>query len=101
MGWETRQRGGRYYTRSRRENGRIVREYVGGGFVGELAALTDATRRAERQAKISARRAAQEELATLDAEVEDACEVVQALMDGTLTAAGYHKRRGEWRRRRG
>jgi hypothetical protein len=37
--WEKRQRGGLYYTRSRKENGTVVREYVGGGVLGQLAAL--------------------------------------------------------------
>jgi hypothetical protein len=35
MAWERRQRGGRYYTRTRRINGTRVREYVGTGPLAE------------------------------------------------------------------
>ncbi len=47
MGWDK----GLYYARSKREGGRVVREYVGGGLVGKVASDLDARRRAERKAK--------------------------------------------------
>jgi hypothetical protein len=42
--WERRARGGLYYTRSRKEAGRVVREYICGGVLGEVAALHDSNR---------------------------------------------------------
>ena len=50
MGWETRQRGGRYYIRSKKVKGRVVREYIGGGDLGELASAMEALDRWECEA---------------------------------------------------
>ena len=47
--WERRERGGLYYTRSRKVNGQVVREYVGGGVLGQLAAFMDADERRRRE----------------------------------------------------
>ena len=50
MGWDR----GRYYTRSRKVNGRVVREYVGAGRVAELVAQLDALEKQQREAQRAA-----------------------------------------------
>lgn len=106
MSWETRQHGTRYYTRSYRVNGRIVREYVGRGLVGELAAREDAARRTARGEVRMAARAAREREREADRQLREMVTTVErqaaTLTAITLTAAGYHRpKRGVWRRRRG
>ena len=49
MSWEMRERGGPYYTRTRRVNGHQIREYVGGGILGQEAAEVDAEERVRRE----------------------------------------------------
>ena len=101
MGWETRQRG-RYYTRSKKVHGRVIREYVGTGLVGELAAAADARARAERQAQQAAWRAECERIELAIAPLEEFYDVVETLARASLLLAGYHRHhRGEWRRKRG
>ena len=100
MAWETRQRGGLYYTRSRRENGRVVREYVGGGIVGELAAAMDAERRAQREAQRQTWEAEQERLAALEAPLVALNAACRDLTRRYLEDAGFHQHKGQWRRKR-
>ena len=101
MAWESRKRGAIYYTRSRKVGGRVVREYVGGGLLGQFAAATDAEQRAKREAQAKAWRAEAARLEELDASVEMLDEVAEALARGALMLAGYHRHhRGEWRRKR-
>ena len=99
MGWE---RGCRYYTRSRRENGRVVREYVGRGENGCLAALLDTEARAE---KIRHRKEVESEVASieeLDAPLNELNALADAAVRDVLEAAGFRQHnRGEWRKRRG
>ena len=102
MAWETRKGGGRYYTRSKKIGGRVIREYVGAGLKGELAAASDAQARAEQEAEKAARQAEQERMESAIAPLEEFYDMVEMFSRGTLLLAGYHRHhRGEWRRKRG
>jgi hypothetical protein len=101
VAWEERERGGRYYTRSRREGGRVLREYVGGGLAGELAAEADRERRELEEAQRKREREDIERIKALAAPVLEVSEAAEILARAHLVAAGYHKRKGEWRRARG
>jgi hypothetical protein len=100
VGWESRERGGPYYTRSRREGGRVVREYVGGGLLGRLASEADRIERERREAEKRRRRQELEHLRGLSAPVLELSEAAEVLTRAELIAAGYHRHKGEWRRGR-
>lgn len=101
MGWESRNDRGRFYTRSRREHGRVVREYVGCGLKGELAAAVDAARREERVADRTMIRAERERVQAIEREVIDLHRMVDQLTRGALMAAGFERHKRQWRKRRG
>jgi hypothetical protein len=101
MGWESRQRGGLYYTRSRKENGRVVREYIGSGVVGQIAALEDEHERRRREEQAAYWREEQQDLDALDAPVNELSEASDLLVRAALLASGHRQHnRGEWRLRR-
>src|SRR5215212_8141388 len=101
MAWERRERGGAYYTRSRKVNGKVVREYVGTGVLGELAALMDAEKRERREEEAASWREEKRNLEALVAPVEELHDAVEVLARAALIASGYHcHNRGEWRKRR-
>jgi hypothetical protein len=99
VAWE--RRGGNfYYYQSEREGGRVRKRYVGSGEIAELIAHADATIRRTRTERREGARAEIEEaegLASMADELNDAAEV---LVRAEMLAAGYHRRKGEWRRRR-
>jgi hypothetical protein len=101
MTWERRKGSGRYYTQSRRVSGRIVREYIGSGPDAELIARIDEQDRAARlaaAAEMAARRASEE---ALDAELDRLCHFAEMAGRAALLDAGFHRHRGQWRKRRG
>ncbi len=100
MAWETR-RGRRYYYRARKEDGRVVKEYVGTGPSAEIAALQDRSAREERATAAQARKAEQDRLEAIDSEVTHIDHAIEAVTQVNLLLAGYHRHhRDAWRRRR-
>lgn len=101
MSWEKRKRGGRYYTRSRRVNGRIVREYIGSGRIAELAAQLDELDREERELERFQLQHEKAQAEAFAAPVIDLHDMAELIARGALLAAGYHRHKGgEWRRKR-
>ena len=97
MGWDK----GRYYTRSKKVNGRVVREYVGAGRTGELAARLDDLQREQRRLEYAEVRAHRAELDALAATIKGITEMTDLVAKAALMAAGFYRhKRGEWRKRR-
>jgi hypothetical protein len=79
-----------------------VREYVGGGLAGALAADEDDDARAEREGHRAAARAERARFAAAIDATAELCAAAEAALVDALEAAGYRRhKRGEWRRRRG
>lgn len=102
VAWETR-RGGtrRYYTRSVRREGRVVRQYVGTGPHAEAVAAADRERCVNREARRAAARSTLGRIAEADAKVKALCDTAEVAARAHLLMVGYHRHaRGSWRRRR-
>lgn len=96
MGWE---KGGRYYTRSRRVRGNVVRQYVGSGALGRLEAENDERRRQQKHAERRAWDEERDRLRGLEEPLEELDTLRALVLGAVLQAAGYHQHdRGEWRK---
>ena len=99
--WERRERGTLYYTRSRKVNGELVREYIGSGLLGQFAAMEDERQREEKRQRAAIEKEERERLEEVLAPVQELDEVTEVLAHSVLLAGGYHRhKRGEWRKRR-
>ena len=79
----------------------MVREYVGGGIRGHIAALQDAQERRLREGEAALWNEERERLEGLVASVEQLCEATEILYRAALLSAGFRRhQRGEWRRKR-
>ena len=101
MAWERRKPGRRYFYRSRRVGGRVVKDFFGKGAIGQLAAdLAEEARarRAEDAAALCAEQARLEALDRPPAALDRDCAL---LATAALIAGGYRRYNyGPWRRRR-
>ena len=96
MAWERRGHT-LYYYRSKKEKGRVIREYLGRGARAVKAATEDAARHAvhnQERREQHACEALESQIAALDA-------LTTSLSQALLVDAGFYKhRRGTWRKRR-
>jgi hypothetical protein len=100
LGWERRKRGGTYYYRGRRVDGRVVKQYFGTDPAARAAADLDRLGRLERRA---ARAAWEAEEARIREAVRPLLELgteCDLIVKAALLAAGYHRHHGQWRRTR-
>jgi hypothetical protein len=100
MAIESRRNGNLYYYRKRREDGRVVSEYVGGGLLVEFEQYRAEQERAAREAERERLRIARMSVAEIDAQLDRFSRMVDELVRAELIAAGYHQHKRQWRRRR-
>ena len=101
MPWERRGNGRYYYSPSRREGRRVVKDYRGPGEYGELAEAADLAQRQERQERLEAIRADRAAVADLAQHVDDAAQLADVITAAVLLQAGYWKPHRHWRKRNG
>ena len=99
MAWKT-INGRRYYYKSERAGGRVRSTYFGAGEGGSLMAEMVALERLERAADREQLREELEEFGAEETAVLEWFDRVQVVADAALIAAGFHKHKGQWRRKR-
>ena len=101
MGWESRKGTSKtYFTRSKRDDGRIVREYFGNGPLGQKAAKEWEESRQLRQEERDRDAANMLVWQAAECATEEYCHFVELVLQATMAENGYHYHRGEWRKRR-
>lgn len=99
MPWENRN-GQDYYYRKRRDGDQVISEYVGSGWLAEIAASQDGEKRAEREAEHRIWNDAKAEILATDREVNQTLDTCHDLANAILLASGFHTHKGQWRRKR-
>jgi len=96
MAWEIRARS-KYYYRSERRDGRVVKVYCGSGARAALAAQNHASAKAARESDRSAARRLQEEFGLLDGQMMELDKEIDRFAASVLVASGLYKHHGTWR----
>jgi hypothetical protein len=81
-------------------DGKVVREYVGGGVIGRLAAQQDELERLQKEQEAARQREEREGLERSADFLRELEEAAKVLLRAELLASGCHKHKGEWRRLR-
>lgn len=98
MGWEKR-RNEFYYYRKKRVNGRVCSEYVGRGDVAQISVEIIQDKQLKRKTEREARRCARQAEAEIDRQLANVDAALSALTNAHLHAEGYHKHKGQWRKK--
>src|SRR5437867_4347756 len=99
MAWEKRS-GHLYFYRKSRKGGHVLSVYLGAGMLAEICADNDKDKRRNRKAERAADLAARNSEVEIDRELADAELVLAAMTLSALSVAGYHKHKGQWRKKR-
>ncbi len=99
MAYETRGNK-RYYYKKKREGKKVVSIYVGTGSEAEKIAQEDERLREKRRNEQQFWQSRIAEIEALDMECESMHKFIGNLINANFILAGYHKHKGEWRRRR-
>jgi len=99
MGWE--QRGSnKYYYRKERDGSRVKSVYVGCGQTARMVSDLQNTSRLFEKAIAVAYPTELDRLKAQDAKLDQACDLINAMMQASLLAAGFHSHRRQWRKKR-
>ena len=93
--------GNLYYYRSVRDGKKVRKVYVGAGEIARVFHEGDVLRRAGRKVQREREKGELERLKALASPVLELSEATDILARAHLMAAGYHRRKGEYRRARG
>jgi hypothetical protein len=100
MSWETRG-SNRYFTRTRRQNGRVIREYVGTGQLAEIAAYQDHMLLVAQRERSSQDRTRLDEIKAAKASLKTVRKQVWSQFLMAMSDFGFHLHaRSTWRKRR-
>jgi hypothetical protein len=99
MAWE--KRGcSTYYYRKQRNGDRVSSVYVGRGLSAEMCAEEDMEERLGHAAFVAARREMVEAEAATDRQMNEIRASILRITNTALQAAGFHKHKGQWRKKR-
>lgn len=99
MAWE--KRGNNlYYYQKKRLASQVYSHYIGKGELAEKIALMDLVARRTRDEGSMWLKRHKEELSLFDNQIDQMSLSVNQAVDSFLTVSGFHKHRGQWRRRR-
>jgi hypothetical protein len=100
MGWETRERGGRYYYRKERDGSCVRSVYVGAGLFGQSAAMLSNLKRENREMERLAIRREVERQSSVESRFAAVDDLMESHVTAALIASGYHQHKRQWRRKR-